>query len=125
MASVAGGALLREFVGGLFIIDWTILAAGAIVGVSTAFNALSLHALCTNYFTLISVVIVICMSSIRKFEHLGWLTWAGFASVYSAVLIVVCVYNTSHTGAKFGTDYSQNRGHSPGSTGHCASDWTI
>ncbi|PNS21536.1 hypothetical protein CAC42_895 [Sphaceloma murrayae] len=89
MAFVVGGNILKELTGALFIIDWTILAAGAILGVSTAFNALSLHALCTNYFTLISVIMVICMSSIRKFEHLGWLTWAGFASVYSAVLIVV------------------------------------
>ncbi|KAF4548379.1 Transmembrane amino acid transporter-like protein 12 [Elsinoe fawcettii] len=89
MAYVAGGPLLREFIGALFIIDWTILAAGAIVGVSIAFNALSEHAICTNYFTLVSVVIVVGMSTIRKFEHIGWLTYAGFASVYAAVLIVV------------------------------------
>lgn len=89
MASIVGGKVLREVIGFLFIITWVIVAASGIVGASTALNALSEHALCTNYFTLIVTLVMAGLAGIRKFEHLGWLTWAGFFTIYAAVLIVV------------------------------------
>lgn len=89
MASIVGGKVLREVIGFLFIITWIIVAASGIVGTSTALNALSEHALCTNYFTLIVTLVMAGLAGIRKFEHLGWLTWAGFFTIYAAVLVVV------------------------------------
>jgi hypothetical protein len=89
MASIVGGKVLREVIGFLFIITWIIVAASGIVGASTALNALSEHALCTNYFTLIVTLVMAGLAGIRKFEHLGWLTWAGFFTIYAAVLVVV------------------------------------
>lgn len=89
MASIVGGKLLREIIGFLFIITWVIVAASGIVGASTALNALSEHALCTNYFTLIVALVMAGLAAIRKFEHIGWLTWVGFVTIYAAVLIVV------------------------------------
>jgi hypothetical protein len=35
------------------------------------------------------MVVVIATASIRKLTHVGWLTYAGFISIYAAVLIVV------------------------------------
>ena len=89
MASIVGGKILREIIGFLFIITWVIVAASGIVGASTALNALSEHALCTNYFTLVVTLAMAGLAAIRKFEHIAWLTWAGFITIYAAVLIVV------------------------------------
>lgn len=89
MAQIVGGPWLRELMGALFIVTWTVLGAGGLVGISTALNALSLHAICTNWFTFVATVITILLASVRKFEHIGWLTYVGFVAIYSAVLIVV------------------------------------
>ncbi|KAI0405541.1 transmembrane amino acid transporter [Xylaria palmicola] len=89
MAEVVGGKWLREVVGVLFLVTFAIVGASGIFGSSVALNALSSHALCTNYFMLISMVIVFILASLRKFEKIAWLTWAGFLSVFIAVFIVV------------------------------------
>jgi hypothetical protein len=66
-----------------------IVAASGIIGVSTALNALSLHSICTVWFSFIGTVIIAICASVRKFSHIGWLTWVGFGSVYIAVFIIV------------------------------------
>ena len=89
MAGVIGGPLLRELAGALFMITWIVVSGSCIVGASTAFNAVSVHALCTNWFTGIAAIICIAMASIRTFGNLGWLTWAGFFATFIAIFIVV------------------------------------
>ncbi|KAH7034710.1 transmembrane amino acid transporter [Microdochium trichocladiopsis] len=89
MAHVVGGAWLREVVGVFFLVTFAIVGASGIVGASTALNALSSHGMCTNSFMLICTVAVFLLASLRKFEKIAWLTWAGFASVFVAVFIVV------------------------------------
>ena len=89
MAKVVGGPALREIVGVMFIITYVMTAASGIIGVSAAFNALSLHAICTVWWSLISTAIIAGFASVRKFSHIGWLTWVGFISVYVAVLVIV------------------------------------
>ena len=89
MAQVVGGPVLREIVGVVFIITYVMTAASGIIGVSAAFNALSLHAMCTVWWSLISTAIIAVFASVRKFAHIGWLTWVGFISVYVAVLVIV------------------------------------
>ncbi|KAI8942502.1 hypothetical protein NX059_000566 [Plenodomus lindquistii] len=89
MGYVVGGKFIRELAGVLFLIAFIIVAASGIVGVSTALNALSEHALCTNYFSIIAALMVGICASVRKFEKIAWVTWAGFISVFVAVFIVV------------------------------------
>ncbi|EMR70805.1 putative transmembrane amino acid transporter protein [Eutypa lata UCREL1] len=89
MAHVVGGKWLREVVGVFFLVTYAIVGASGIFGASTALNALSNHAICTNYFMLVSTVAVFILASARKFEKIAWLTWAGFLSVFIAVFIVV------------------------------------
>ncbi|ROW09263.1 hypothetical protein VPNG_05871 [Cytospora leucostoma] len=89
MAYVVGGSWLKEVVGVFFLVTYAIVGASGIVGASTALNALSDHAICTNYFTLVSMFAVFILASARTFEKIAWLTWAGFISVYIAVIIVV------------------------------------
>ena len=92
MALVTGGPIFREIVGFMFIVTYVITAASGIIGVSAAFNALSLHSMCTVYFSLIATVMIAIFASVRKFSHVGWLTWVGFASILVAIFIIVYVY---------------------------------
>ncbi|EFX03515.1 amino acid transporter [Grosmannia clavigera kw1407] len=87
MAHVVGGPWLREIVGVLFLVTYAIVGASGIFGASVGLNALSDHAICTNYFMLVAMVAVFILASVRKFEKIAFLTWAGFASVYIAVFI--------------------------------------
>lgn len=73
MAYVVGGPVLREVVGFLFIVAYVICAGSGIVGLSVCFNALSSHAACTVWWTLLSLVLVVACASVRKFEKIGWL----------------------------------------------------
>jgi hypothetical protein len=89
MAAIAGGPWLREIIGFLFVLTWIICAASGIIGSSAGLNALSTHAMCTNWFAFFVTLIVIIFASARKFETIGWFTYAGFVSVFIAILIVV------------------------------------
>ena len=89
MGQLVGGRIVKEISGILFLVAFIIVAASGIVGVSTALNALSNHSLCTNYFSIIAAIMVGTCASVRKFEKIAWVTWAGFISVFVAVFIVV------------------------------------
>ncbi|KAI1341690.1 transmembrane amino acid transporter [Xylariaceae sp. FL0016] len=89
MAHVVGGKWLREVVGVFFLVTYAIVGASGIFGASVALNALSDHAICTNYFMLVATIAVFILASMRKFEKIAWLTWAGFLSVFIAVFVVV------------------------------------
>ncbi|KAI6404473.1 hypothetical protein MCOR20_006951 [Pyricularia oryzae] len=89
MAHVVGGPWLREAVGVLFLATFAIVGASGVFGSSVALNALSGHAVCTNWFMAVATVSVFLLASVRKFEKIAWLTWAGFLSVYVAVFVVV------------------------------------
>lgn len=89
MAEVMGGVVAKEITGLLFIIGYVLVTGSGIVGVSTALNALSHHAACTVWWSFIAMVATVALASFRKFTHIGWITYIGFASIYIAVLIVV------------------------------------
>lgn len=89
MAYVIGGLWFKEVVGIFFMVAYTICVSTGLVGAATGLNALSNHAICTNYFMVVVTVACIIMASVRKFEKIAWLTWAGFISVYVAVFVVV------------------------------------
>ncbi|TVY42283.1 N amino acid transport system protein [Lachnellula occidentalis] len=94
MANVIGGVGLRELCGALFLIAYVLCAGSGILGVSIGLNALSTHAACSVWWSLIATVVVAATASIRKFHTIGWLTWAGFVSIFSAVFIVVVAVTT-------------------------------
>jgi hypothetical protein len=89
MAMVVGGPILRECTGALFVIAYVLCTGSGILGVSIALNALSSHAACTVWWSFIATIFVVACASVRKFQKIGWLTWAGFVSIYLAVFIVV------------------------------------
>ncbi|KAL2837697.1 transmembrane amino acid transporter protein-domain-containing protein [Aspergillus pseudoustus] len=89
MAGVVGGVVLREITSVLFVASYVITAASGIIGVSASLNALSSHAACTIWWSLIATVVIFLCASIRRFSNISWLTWVGFFSVFTAVLVVV------------------------------------
>ncbi|RDW63758.1 hypothetical protein BP6252_11303 [Coleophoma cylindrospora] len=89
VAYVIGGPILREVMGALFMIGCVFCVASSCVGLSTAFNALSHHAACTVWWSFLSMFFIGAGASMRKFHSIGWLTWAGFASMFVSVFIVV------------------------------------
>jgi hypothetical protein len=122
MAQVVGGPIVKELVGFLFTVSYVIVAASGIIGVSTALNALSLHSICTVWFSFIATVIITGCASVRKFSHIGWLTWVGFASVYIAVFIIVYDYLPLETLVLFKLTLIQNWCDNPRSPCSCTTD---
>ena len=89
MAELIGGIWLKELIGALFIIGNVLAGGTSMFGLATGLNALSHHAACTVWFGFISLVAVTIGASLRKFHTVGWLTWVGFVSIFTAVFIVV------------------------------------
>lgn len=89
MANVVGGVVAKEITGVLFIFAYVLCAGAGIIGVATGLNALSHHGACTVWWAFIATIVVAIAASIRKLQHVGWLTYAGFVSIYVAILIVV------------------------------------
>ncbi|KAF9269444.1 hypothetical protein L218DRAFT_268596 [Marasmius fiardii PR-910] len=94
MADVVGGPILREITSLVYLIAYILCAGAGILGVSIALNALSDHATCTVWFSLISTVFVVGTASIRKFHDIAWLSWAGVVSIFIAVMIIVVAVTT-------------------------------
>ncbi|KAG5291464.1 neutral amino acid permease [Histoplasma ohiense] len=89
MVLVTGGPIAKEITGILFIIAYVLCAGTGIIGVATGLNALSHHGACTVWWSFLAAVVIVLTASVRKLEHVGWLTYAGFSSIYIAVFIVV------------------------------------
>ncbi|KAJ9620413.1 hypothetical protein H2204_012260 [Knufia peltigerae] len=93
MVGVMGGPIAKEAIGALYMpscsVAWVLCAGAGISGTSVAFNALSEHGACTVWFSFVSLIIVALSASVRTFANLGWVGWAGFLSIYTAVFILV------------------------------------
>lgn len=94
MSAVLGGPILKELVGALFLIAYVLCTGSGILGVSIGLNALSTHAACTVWWSFLATVVVAVCASVRKFHSIGWLTWAGFVSIFVAVFIIVIAVTT-------------------------------
>ncbi|KAF4630768.1 hypothetical protein G7Y89_g7367 [Cudoniella acicularis] len=88
--------------GTLSVIGWALLNTycGVILGdfrnnhknchsIADISGVLGDHGTCTVWFAFVGMVSVAAAASVRKLEKIGWLTWAGFISIFVAVSIVV------------------------------------
>lgn len=89
ICGVMWGPIGRELVGIMFLVAFVLCTGSGLLGVSIAFNALSEHATCTVWFSLVSLVLVVIFSSIRTWEKMTWPMTLAFASVMGGVLAVV------------------------------------
>jgi hypothetical protein len=67
------------------------IAGSAILAVSTALNAISLHATCTAVFVAVSAVLGFMLMSIKTLQEVSWLSWVGAVSILAALLMMVVV----------------------------------
>ncbi|KAL0940401.1 transmembrane amino acid transporter [Colletotrichum truncatum] len=75
------GRIGREVFGGFFVLFFTFTASSAMIGVSTALNAVSHHGTCTAVFVAIAAIASFGLSSIRTLGRMSWLAWVGVASI--------------------------------------------
>lgn len=69
--------------------DMIFIASAGIVGISTAFNAISLHGTCTAVFVAVSAVLGFILMSIRTLDRISWLSWVGVVSILAAIFTMV------------------------------------
>lgn len=60
--------------------------SGAVVGISTALNAVSAHGACTAVFMAVAAIMGLVFGSIRTLGNITWLGWAGLVSLLVSVI---------------------------------------
>lgn len=70
----------------------TTVAGSALLSISIAFNAMSLHGTCTAVFVAVATILVFLLASIQTLDKVAWITWAGALSlVVSLFLVTIAV----------------------------------
>lgn len=62
------------------------VCGSGIVSISTAFNAVSIHATCTAVFIVVAAAVGWGLSSIRTLGQITWLGWVGMVSIMAAII---------------------------------------
>ncbi|TXT07526.1 hypothetical protein VHUM_03246 [Vanrija humicola] len=83
---VFGGRWGREIFYGIFSIFMVFCTASAVVGVSTALNAMSSHGACTAVFIVVAAIAGFLLGSIRTLGKVSWVGWAGITSVMVSII---------------------------------------
>ncbi|GAA5935907.1 uncharacterized protein JCM15063_001845 [Sporobolomyces koalae] len=82
------GPIGREIFGAAYWLLMTLIVGSAIVGLSTALNAISVHGTCTAVFVAVMAVAIYPFASLRTLGGIKWLGWVGLVSILSAILTV-------------------------------------
>ncbi|GAA5880486.1 hypothetical protein JCM16303_005399 [Sporobolomyces ruberrimus] len=82
------GPIGRELFGIAYWLLMCLIVGSAIVGLSTALNAISLHGTCTAVFVAVMAVAIYPFASLRTLGGVKWIGWVGLISILSAVLTV-------------------------------------
>ena len=62
------------------------IIGSALVGISTALNAVSDHGTCTAVFIAVAAIAGFLLGSIRTLGKISWIGWAGITSIMAAIL---------------------------------------
>jgi len=89
MCAVMWGRIGYELVNVMFLVAFVLCTGSGLLGTSIAFNALSEHGACSVSFSFVSACLIICFSSIRKFDKMTWPMTGAFLSVMGGILAVV------------------------------------
>ncbi|KAF7543008.1 hypothetical protein G7Z17_g11093 [Cylindrodendrum hubeiense] len=88
-AAVMGGPIAREIAGGLFLLTWILATGSGFIGLAQGLKILANGKVCTVVWTMVAALCTALVASIRTLGKLAILTWIGFASIFTAVFIVV------------------------------------
>ncbi|GAA6009144.1 hypothetical protein JCM10207_004281 [Rhodosporidiobolus poonsookiae] len=82
------GPIGREVFGAGYWLLMTLIAGSAILGLSTALNAISIHGTCTAVFVVVSAIAIYPVASLRTLGTVKWVGWVGLASMIVSILLV-------------------------------------
>ncbi len=84
----------KEFLAISFCLYMIFVSGSAMIALSTALNAISMHAACTAVFVAVAAITGFIFSSIRTLGQIMWLGWVGCVSIVAALLILVIAVGT-------------------------------
>ncbi|KAI1857905.1 hypothetical protein JX265_010935 [Neoarthrinium moseri] len=88
-AAVLGGPIAREIASAIFLLTWILATGSGFVGLAQGFKILANGKVCTVVWTMVAALCTAVVASIPTLGRLAILTWIGFASIFTAVFIVV------------------------------------
>ncbi|GAA5914457.1 hypothetical protein JCM6882_003024 [Rhodosporidiobolus microsporus] len=80
------GRVGSEVFGTAYWLFLVMIAGSALLTLSTALNAISLHGACTALFVGVSALATLPLASVRKLENIRWLGWVGLVSIVAALM---------------------------------------
>lgn len=83
---VIGGRIGKETFYVIFQLFMIFIIGSALVGLSTALNAVSAHGACTAVFIAVAAVAGFLFGSIRTLGKVTWIGWAGIISIIASIL---------------------------------------
>ncbi|CAI0643156.1 unnamed protein product [Colletotrichum noveboracense] len=100
------GRIGRQVFGAFFVLSqvFTFTASSAMIGVSTALNAVSHHGACTAIFVAVAAIASFSLASIRTLGRITWLAWVGVTSIMVAVFTVTIAVGLQDRPAAAPTD---------------------
>lgn len=72
----------------LTLSDWIFVCGSAMLSISIALNALSLHGACTAVFVVVAAIIGFIFASIQTLGRISWLAWVGVVCIITAIFTV-------------------------------------
>ncbi|GAA5890402.1 hypothetical protein JCM8208_004856 [Rhodotorula glutinis] len=82
------GPVGREIFGVGYWLLMTCIAGSALLGISTALNAMSLHATCTAVFVAVAAAVTLPFASMRTMGDIRWIGWVGLVSMIVSIMLV-------------------------------------
>ncbi|GAA5821148.1 hypothetical protein JCM3770_005692 [Rhodotorula araucariae] len=82
------GRIGAEVFGIAYFLLTTMVGGLGLLSITTALNAISLHATCTAYFMLVALAVTFPLAAFRKLDKLAWITQVGLSSIIISVLVV-------------------------------------
>lgn len=88
IAMIMGGETARVSLFSFYILYIAFVLGAQLLSISIAFNAITAHGTCTVVFTVVAMILVAAIGSLRTYRMLSWLAWIGVICILAAVLIL-------------------------------------
>ncbi|KAL4728063.1 hypothetical protein ACLX1H_004779 [Fusarium chlamydosporum] len=82
------GRIGYEIFGAMYALYFTFVSGSAMLSISVALNALSVHGACTAIFVAVAAIVTFSVASIQTLGRISFIAWAGAASIIVAVFVV-------------------------------------
>ncbi|GAA6036097.1 hypothetical protein JCM8097_006613 [Rhodosporidiobolus ruineniae] len=84
---LVGGPVVGEIFGAVYFIFSTMVCGSALLGLSTALNAITMHGACTAIFTAALAAFVYPIASLRTLQSIRWVGWIGLIFMIASLFL--------------------------------------